>query len=139
MIYVSPTSPNPGPAALLDFSFKHFITLSVVKVLYILLLALAGLSWIIVVIGSMIAGFNEGFGAGVLATFMSIIIMTLVVAIQVIVWRVMLELIVVIFRISENTSKLVGGDTSPTGGFPVTPYASVAPTPIPTATPPSVG
>ena len=91
-----------GFEGLFDFSFRKFITLGVVKVLYILLLALAGIVWL----GGVISGFSQGAGAGLVA----IIVMTLVAAVQVIAWRVVLELVVVIFRIGDNTARLAGPD-----------------------------
>ncbi len=93
-----PTSDN-GPLALLDIGFKRFLTLSVIKVLYILGLACIALSWVVVVIGAFTTGVLAGVGAMVLGAFVALLYM--------IFFRVWLELIVVIFRIGENTTKLV--------------------------------
>jgi uncharacterized membrane protein len=96
---------NPNQAAheaadaLMDFSFKKFITIRVVKLLYILMIALIALEWLI----GVVAGFNlGGFGGGLGA----MITMTLMAVIQLIFARILLELIVVIFRIGENTSEI---------------------------------
>lgn len=98
-----PVSSNPandsGPLALLDIGFNRFLTLSVIKVLYILGLALIALSWVAVVIGAFASGILAGIGAMVVGAFVALLYM--------IFFRVWLELIVVIFRIGENTSKLV--------------------------------
>jgi hypothetical protein len=91
-------SERPSGIALLDLSFQRFITLNVVKWLYLLLLVLAGLFWLI----GVITGFTMGFGVGLLG----IVVVSLAVAIHVILWRVALELMVVIFRIGEHTKAL---------------------------------
>lgn len=94
------TNVNAGLGALFDFSFKHFITLSVIKVLYMLGLVLLALEWLVmVIVGFSMGGFVGGLGALVLGTI-SIVI-------AVIFLRVWLELICVIFRIGENTTALV--------------------------------
>jgi hypothetical protein len=89
-----------GLGALLDFSFKHFITLSVIKVLYLLFIVLIAIGWL----GMVIMGFVSG---GILGGLGALIIGTVVVVIEVIAVRVWLELICVIFRIGENTTALV--------------------------------
>jgi hypothetical protein len=88
-----------GIGAIFDFSFKRFITLSVMKVLFGLGLALIALSWLILVIG--------GFLQGILAGLLGLVVITIMAVVYVIFFRVWLELIVVIFRIGENTSILV--------------------------------
>jgi hypothetical protein len=87
-------------ASLFDFSFKSFITLRFIKVLYIVIIVLAGI-------------IAFAFFATTLATgnLGSIILGLLFGAIffffYVILARLGLELLVVIFRIGENTSILV--------------------------------
>ena len=90
---------NAGLAAMLDFSFSRFITLSVIKLLYIVGLVLIGLMWVGLTISSFMAGVVQGIGALVVGAVIAVIYMVL--------FRVWLELIVIIFRIGENTSKLV--------------------------------
>lgn len=89
-----------GLGALLDFSFKHFITLSVIKVLYMLFIVLIAIGWL----GMIIMGFATG---GILGGLGALVVGTVVVVIEVIAVRVWLELICVIFRIGENTTALV--------------------------------
>ncbi len=101
---------DAGISALFDFGFSRFITLSVIKTLYIVGLGLIGLMWIVVTIGGFAAGFLAGVGVLVVGAVAAVIYMVL--------FRVWLELIVVIFRIGENTSRLVelrGGTPTPTG------------------------
>ncbi len=95
-------------AGLLDFGFSRFITLSVVKVLYLLGLALIALTWLIMVISA----FTNSAGMG-LAT---LVIGSVAAVIYAVLWRVGLELIVVIFRIGENTSKMVAVMAQPSVG-----------------------
>ncbi|TVQ63230.1 MAG: DUF4282 domain-containing protein [Phycisphaerales bacterium] len=98
-----PASTNPskrsGPPVLLDFSFTRFITLRVIKILYVLGLVLVALAWVVFVIRA----FNEDVFAGIAAIGIGIFVALL----YIILFRVWLELIVVIFRIAENTTKLV--------------------------------
>jgi hypothetical protein len=89
-----------GLGALLDFSFKNFITLSVIKILYMLGLLLLALEWLVMVI----VGFTSG---GVLGGIGALVLGSIAILIAVIFLRVWLELICVIFRIGENTTALV--------------------------------
>lgn len=93
--------------ALFDFGFHKFITLGVIKFLYILWLVIlvigAAAAWVSIVI----AGFSTGVLAGVGALVVGTVVIAIVLALYVILIRVGLELIVVVFRIGENTSKLV--------------------------------
>jgi hypothetical protein len=95
-----PDSQNIGLiAGLTDFGFNRFITLSVMKVLYMLGIALIGLMWL----GGVITFFSLGVGMG-LAGLVGVTIAAMV---YLIFFRVWMELIVVLFRIGDNTSKLV--------------------------------
>jgi hypothetical protein len=85
--------------SLFDLSFSEFVTTRVIKVLFILGLIGAG-------IGSLMfiwAGFSAGFLKGVLFLILSPLVFLL--------WtlgaRIWCELIIVAFRIAENTSRLV--------------------------------
>lgn len=91
--------PPAGLAALLDFSFTHFITISFIKVIYMLAILAILVGWL----GLVVAGFASGFIAGIGA----IIVGSIVALLYLIMARVWLELIVVIFRIGDNTSTLV--------------------------------
>ncbi len=112
-----------GP--LLDFSFSTFIALNIIKIIYILGLVGLAIGWLVLVV----TGFTQGFlaGVGVMITA------SIMIPIGWIFWRVYLELIIVIFRIAENTTTITRHfeNPAPTGGFPVEPAAPAAP-----ATPP---
>ena len=101
-------------AGMMDLSFNRFITLSVIKVLYVLGLLLLALFWLVALIGSL---WN-----GVGSFLFMLIIGPVVLAVYAIFYRVWLELIVVVFRIGENTRKLVelqsGGVAGPGAGPP---------------------
>ncbi len=84
--------------ALFDLSFSEFITTKLIKVLYILLLIVLVLGYV----GLVISGFSNGAGTGLLMMF---IVGPIGVLLYLILIRVYLELIMVIFRIEENTRK----------------------------------
>lgn len=103
---------DAGLEAMLDFSFRRFITLSVIKIVYGLGLAVIALGWLIGVVGAMIQG-------GALAGVAVLLLGTLAALLYMIFFRIWLELIVVMFRIGENTSKLVeNAGMQPAGDAP---------------------
>lgn len=85
--------------ALFDLSFSEFITTRLIKILYVLLLVVIGIAYLVAIIG----GFADSFLQGLLV----IIIGAFVAVIYVIMARVWMELIIVLFRIAENTTELV--------------------------------
>jgi hypothetical protein len=90
-------------SALFDLSFSEFITTKLVKLLYILLIILVAIGLIVGIIGGLITMFTDSFFAG-----LGTIVGTLLGAvIWLIMSRVWMELIIVVFKIAENTSDLV--------------------------------
>jgi len=85
-------------AALFDTTFSSFITTRIVKVLFLLQIGLAALGVLFLVV----AGFTQGFLAGVFAL---LIVAPLSFLLWVLMIRVQLELVLVVFRIAENTAK----------------------------------
>lgn len=85
--------------ALFDFSFSDFITIKLIKILYILGIIFSGIAAIMVIVN----GFNISAGAGIIFLILSPLIFLL----YVILVRVWLEIIIVIFRIAENTKQMV--------------------------------
>jgi hypothetical protein len=84
--------------ALFDFSFSSFVTTKIIKLLY----ALAIFFSVIMVIVFIIGAFASSGVLGVLTLLVSPLLFLLYVA-----WaRVCLEIVIVIFRIAENTGKL---------------------------------
>jgi uncharacterized membrane protein len=84
---------------MMDLSFTRFITLGVIKVLYVLGLVLIALGWLGMLISSLFTSVGAFFGV--------LIVGPIAVILYAIALRVWLELVVVMFRIGENTRKLV--------------------------------
>lgn len=87
---------------LFDFSFKEFITLQLIKYLFIIGVVFAGLT----ALGSLFGGISAlkyDFGKGIVGILMSPLLFILITVLV----RLALEAIVATFRIAENTSKLV--------------------------------
>ena len=85
---------------LFDFSFTEFVTTKIIKFIYILGLILTGLATIAIIISA----FSQSSVIGIV----SLIFSPLIFLIYVIILRVWLEIIIVIFRISENIEILKG-------------------------------
>jgi len=85
--------------ALFDFSFTDFVTSKIIKLLYGLIIFFAVIIALIIII----AGFAAHPGAGILAL---LIVAPLIFLISVIYGRVLLEIIIVIFRIAEHTAEI---------------------------------
>ncbi len=84
--------------ALFDLDFREFVTIRIVKLLYIIGIVLAGLLSLAV----LVAGLGQG-GAMVLV---SIILAPLYFILSVIWIRVCLEIVIVVFRIADNTEAI---------------------------------
>ena len=82
-------------AALFDFSFSEFITIKLIKILYVVGMIMAGIGALFMIGG----GFRASFFAGLLALIISPIVFLL----YVLVIRIWLELIIVLFKIADNT------------------------------------
>jgi len=101
--------------ALFDISFSEFITTKVIKVLYCLgmLLAFLGvLSWIV-----------TGFGVNAWIGVIALILSPLIYILSVIWLRICLELIIVVFRISDNVAALAKKE----GAIPAAPTGPATP------------
>lgn len=85
--------------SLFDFSFTSFVTTKIIKVLYGLLIAGAVVFSLVLIVGS----FSDSPGAGV---FMLVIGAPLFFFIAVLYARVVLELIIVVFRIADHTAEI---------------------------------
>jgi hypothetical protein len=79
--------------ALFDFSFSKFVSETVVRVLYIIAILLAGVG----ALGIIISGFANGIGSGVFALIFAPILFIFWVLLA----RVGMEIFVVIFRIAD--------------------------------------
>ncbi len=100
--------------SLFDLSFTEFITTGVIRILFILAIIFAAIEAVLMI--------AWGFGAGALSGIVLLVISPVVFLVFVILARVWLELIIVIFRIAENTGRLAdqspGAAAAPTSELP---------------------
>lgn len=89
-------------ARLFDFSFKEFITLQIVKYLYIIGLVFAGIS-ALGIAGTGVSDLRYDFMEGLVKILLSPVAFVL----MSIFIRLVLEALVATFRIAENTTKIV--------------------------------
>jgi hypothetical protein len=87
--------------ALFDFSFTDFVTSRIIKILYGLSIFLIGLATLAFVIFS----FGASPATGI---FMLLIVGPLIFILGVIYTRILLEIIIVLFRIAEHTATMAG-------------------------------
>jgi len=85
--------------SIFDLSFTEFITIRIIKFLFILGIILAALGTLLLIV----TGFSKGIGAGIL----SLVLSPLIFLIYVLLARIWCEMIIVIFRIAEHTGRLV--------------------------------
>lgn len=90
---------------LFDTSFTEFITTRFIKFLFVLGLILAAIGSLTFVVG----GFQSSVGSGILC----LIIAPFLFVLYAIMIRIWLELIIVIFRIEENTRPAVAEPPAP--------------------------
>ena len=94
-------------SGLTDLSFTRFITTKIIKILYIVAIAFTAIS----TLGLIVSGFSQGFLAGLGTLIVSLIGFALSV-----IWiRVALELVIVVFRIADNT-RIIAHAANPTAG-----------------------
>jgi hypothetical protein len=118
-------------ASLFDVDFKSLITTKVIKVLYILSMVVIGL----VALGVVVAAFNNNAAAGLIVLVIVAPLMALLYLIYV---RVLLEIVIAVFRIMETNTELVALQRGQAGGGPGPGVAAPPPPPPPPppATPP---
>ena len=87
-----------GLKGLFDFSFDTFITPSIVKIVYIVVIVMAGLMWLFAAIAGLSSGFG-GFLGGLIFGGLAAILMVLF-------YRIFLELTMILFRIHDNTETM---------------------------------
>jgi hypothetical protein len=121
-------------SSLFDVSFTSFITTKIIKVVYVITLVLIGLAALVFIV----AAFAESISAGL---FVLVIVAPLVSLLYVIYARVLLELVMAIFRIMEHTGEQVGLLRAQAGGAGTGPAPGATspgpPPPQPSSTPPS--
>jgi Domain of unknown function (DUF4282) len=86
-------------ASLFDLSFTSLVTTKIIKALYLLSMLLIGLA----ALAFVIAAFHQSSTAGL---FVLVVVAPIVSLLYLIYARVVLELVIVLFRIMENTGEL---------------------------------
>lgn len=86
--------------SLFDLSFTSLVATRIIKLLYVLAIILIGLYALLFIVG----GFTNSTAAGLLVLLIIAPIFTLA---SLVYARVLLELIIALFRIMENTNQLV--------------------------------
>ncbi|MDH7601530.1 MAG: DUF4282 domain-containing protein [Armatimonadota bacterium] len=99
-------------AGLFDFSFSEFITTRIIKVLYALAVIVSGFVALVMFIGGLVQ-----FGSDPLRGFGMIILSPILFILYVIAARVSLELVIIVFRIQQNTEEIAarGRQSNTTG------------------------
>ncbi len=90
---------------LFDLSFTEFVTTRFIKVLFIIGIVFAAIGAIALIVG----GFSAGVGRGIFSLILSPVAFLL----YVLGARIWCEIIIVVFRIAENTSRLVDQNKKP--------------------------
>lgn len=91
---------NKGPMGMLfDLSFTEFVTTRVIKLLFIIGIVFAAFG----ALGLLISGFANGVVTGILCLILAPVFFLLYVLFA----RIWCEMIIVVFRIAENTGKMV--------------------------------
>jgi cellulose synthase/poly-beta-1,6-N-acetylglucosamine synthase-like glycosyltransferase len=109
-------------AALFDFSLSAYVTLKFLKLLYVVVVIVVGLTTLAFFVGFLAKG-----GAYVVVAIIAVPIVGLV---YLILARIYIELVSVIFRIAENTTIMASAlrpdaAIQPAGYGPVPPFGSV--------------
>lgn len=92
--------------ALFDFSFTEFVTSKIIKLLYGLSIFFSGIFAFFLLIAFLIGGFSASAAAGILALIIGTPFCFLIFLVLVTYSRVLLEIIIVVFRISEHTAEI---------------------------------
>ena len=82
---------------LFDLSFTEFLTLKIIKVLYMVGIGIAALTGLVILIDA----FKRQLAAGLLQAVCAVVATGLII----VVIRIVLELVITLFRIEENTRK----------------------------------
>ncbi len=91
--------------SLFDFSFTNFVTTKVIKVLYGILIVCSTLMWGAAVLNCL-NRINSPYPYGKDEAYMILLASPFVFALSILMWRMLLEMTIVMFRISENLSDI---------------------------------
>ena len=118
-------------ASLFDISFSSLVATKVIKVIYVLSMILIGLTALVFIVGA----FSNSVAAGL---FTLVILAPLAALLYLIYVRVILEVIICVFRIMETNVELVGLQRAATGQPTPPPPPPPGPTVHDPPEPPSV-
>ena len=90
-------SGKPPFSAIFDFTFTEFISIDLIRLLYVFAFIVAGLA----MVGAIFAGFSNGFMWGVGSIIMAPVVFFVIVFAA----RIVLEMMIVLFRIEEYTKQ----------------------------------
>lgn len=100
-------------ATLFDFSFSSYVTPKLIRAIYVFVVVVSALAALVFVLGA--------FATNVFLGLVTLVILApLLFLFYVVVYRVFLEVVMAVFTIAENTTRLVGGiagGTAPPGAF----------------------
>lgn len=85
--------------SLFDLSFTEFVTTRVIKVLFVLAIIISAIGALALLVG--------GIASGVGTALLAIILTPIAFCLSVLGARIWLEVVIVLFRIAENTGRLV--------------------------------
>jgi hypothetical protein len=117
-------------SSLFDVSFSSFVTMRIIKVIYVITLVLIAL----VALAFVVSAFTQSVGFGIVTL---LVLAPLGALIYIIYARVLLELVMAVLRIMENTGEQVrlmqGGASGPATAATAQPSQSAPPPPPPSA------
>ncbi len=87
-----------SPKDVFDLTFTKFVTPVVIKIAFIVVLVFAGLIWLMIIFAGFSSSFMGGLG-GIVFGGLAFLMMVLL-------YRIMFELVMVIFAIKTNTDRL---------------------------------
>jgi hypothetical protein len=90
-------SEKPPFSAIFDFSFTEFISIDLIRVLYVFAFIVAGLT----MVGTILSGFSNGIWWGIGSIIMAPVVFFVIIFTA----RISLEMMIVLFRIAENTKE----------------------------------
>jgi len=88
---------KPPFSAIFDFSFTEFISIDLIRVLYVFAFIVAGLA----MVGTILAGFSNSFWWGLGSIVMAPVVFFIIIFVA----RITLEMMIVLFRIADNTKE----------------------------------
>lgn len=99
--------PRSVLSMLFDSSFDVFVTRRIMGVLYLVVVVLYGLAAVVFWIGLLITGFKQGAALGLAELILGPVLVGILYLLVVLFLRIYFEMIVVLFKIADNTAGTV--------------------------------